>query len=516
MQDDPGVLSNPGATLQTMRNLGVDRVRLSVRWSEIAPSPNSIRPPGHFDASNPASYPARNWGVFDNVVKTAEQLGIGLDFDVLGGTPRWAEGPGEPKGAPNAVWEPNATEFGAFVKALGTRYSGTYNPASRKSDPGNSKDLPRISFWSIWNEPDYGPSLAPQGRPGDLTIPYSPLLYRELVDAGWSALHATGHGRDTFVFGELAPRGKDYWGVFSGMKPVTFIRNMYCVSAKYRPLRGTAAALRGCPTTAAGSAAFRARNPALFEAGGFSVHPYSRYFAPNVEENNDPLYTSLADIGNLTAALDRVNRVYGSGTRLPIYNTEYGYITSPPKISPDHSSKPPAYYISPTTAAVYLNQAEYISWKNPRIQSFMQYLLKDPLPRTKATDYGGYASGLETFTGQPKATYYAWRLPIYLPVTTTQVGDTLEVWGAIRPAHFAMLDNASDPEMVTIQFKPTGSTAFSTVATIPVTNANGYFDTRVAFEGSGMVRLEWTYPSDDMTLLPGTVAYSRDVQITVR
>lgn len=145
----------------------------------------------------------------------------------------------------------------------------------------------------------------------------------------------------------------------------------------------------------------------------------------------------------------------------------------------------------------------------------MQYLLQDPLPRTKATDYGGFASGLLTFAGKPKATYYAWRLPLYLPVTTTKLGGSLQVWGAIRPAHFAMTDDPSEPEVATIQFEPNGASTFSTIASVPITNTYGYFDTRVAFISSGTVRVMWTYPSDDMSLLPGTIAYSRSVQITV-
>jgi hypothetical protein len=513
--DDGGLYTNPVGTLQTLRDLGVGEVRLSVRWQQLAPRPNAARPPSGFDAANPAAYPARSWTALDRAVTDTAPTGSGIDLDTVGGAPAGARGPGQPHGDLNSSWEPIAKDYGEFVRAVATRYSGNYDPATNSLDPGNPADLPRISFWSVWNEPDYGPSLAPQGLPGDLTVPHAPEMYRQLVDAAWTALHRTGHRADTFVIGEIAPRGKNSWGVFSGMKPLTFIRNMYCVSAQYRELRGRTAALRGCPTTAAGSARFRADNPGLFAASGFSDHPYSRYFPPNVEENNDPQYTSLADIGNLTGALDHVNRVYGSSEHFPIYNTEYGYITSPPKISPDHSSKPPEYYVSPATAAAYLNQAEYMSWRNPRIQSFMQYLLQDPEPRTKATDYGGYASGLETFSGKPKATYYAWRLPLYLPVTAAKLGASLQVWGDVRPAHYALLDDPSEPESVTVEFEPTGAPSFSTIDTVPLTSPQGYFDTQVAFISSGTVRLMWTYPSDDMMLLPGTVAYSRSVQITI-
>ena len=156
--------------------------------------------------------------------------------------------------------------------------------------PGDAGDLPRVSFWSIWNEPDYGPSLAPQGVPGDLTVENSPRMYRRLLDAAWAALQASGHtpATDTILFGELAPRGAKRWGVFSGMKPLVFLRALYCVDSRYRPLRGTAARVRGCPTTAAGSRRFPAQHPALFAATGFSDHPYMRWYAPNLELDPDP------------------------------------------------------------------------------------------------------------------------------------------------------------------------------------------------------------------------------------
>src|SRR2546430_13968264 len=68
---------------------------------------------------------------------------------------------------------------------------------------------------------------------------------------------------------------------------------------------------------------FRSQNPALFQASGVSDHPYMRWYKPNHELNPDPTnhsssadYSSLGVIGNLTRALDRLQRVYGSRARL--------------------------------------------------------------------------------------------------------------------------------------------------------------------------------------------------------
>ena len=158
----------------------------------------------------------------------------------MGGAPRWARGPGRPAGNSNPNWEPSAAAFGQFVRAIATRYSGSYDPALGRTVPGGAGDLPRVGFWSIWNEPNYGPSLAPQGVPGNLGVENSPRMYRQMLDAAWAALSATGHGpaTDTILIGELAPRGANQWGVFSGMKPLVFLRALYCVSSAYRSLRG--------------------------------------------------------------------------------------------------------------------------------------------------------------------------------------------------------------------------------------------------------------------------------------
>lgn len=522
IQDDPRLDRDPAATLDRMRLLGAQALRVSVPWVAIAPNPNSKSAPRGFNATNPAAYPAVKWRLWDAIVNDAHKDGIKLDFDLLGGGPRWALGPGRPAGNSNASWEPNASDYGAFVRAVGTRYSGNYDPALKRVAPGDPNDLPRVDFWSIWNEPDYGPSLAPQGVPGNLKVENSPRMYRNLVDAAWSGLNATGHttSTDTILFGELAPRGETTFGVFSGMTPLDFLRNLYCVGSNYRELRGNAARIRGCPTTAAASRRFRAQNPALFQATGVSDHPYMRWYTPNHELNPDPVnhlstrdYTSLGVLGNLTGALDRLVGVYGSRTRFPIYDTEFGYITSPPKHSPDPKVKSTkVIYLSPATAATYMNWAEYLSWRNPRLRTFDQYLLYDIERPTSANDWGGFASGLLTWTGAQKATYYAFRLPLYLPATQARRGHSLEVWGCIRPAQFGVMDSGS-PQTGQIQFAPRGG-QYTTVQTVTVGSGQScYFDRHITFPSSGTVRLAYAYPSGTAG---GATVFSRTVSVTVR
>jgi hypothetical protein len=516
IEEGTHLLSDPQGTLATFRKLGAGIVRVIVPWSEIAPSPSSRKRPSKFDATNPAAYPAAKWSIWDTIVSDAKADGIAIDFTVAGGAPRWADGAGIPSAAannPNRAWEPSAREYGMFVHALGTRYSGRYDPTTHSVSPGSPNDLPAVKFWAIWNEPNFGEDLAPQAIKGS-TVSVAPGMYRGLVDAAWSALHATGHGNDTIVFGELAARGlsgkvthshpEGLPGDFSQTKPLQFIRTLYCVDSSFRELRGSAARALGCPSTASASQRFRSQHPGLFQASGVGDHPYPQNQPPTKESSTDPDFAAFPELPKLEAQLDRLQRTYGSGKHLTIYNDEYGYITNPPNRGK---------FVSPATAAYYINWAEYLSWRSSRIGSTMQFLLYDPSQHASLPEFGGFASGLLTYTGKQKPAYSAYRLPLYLPVTSTRRGRSLEVWGDVRPAHYAAIDTGA-AQSAKIQFQRGSRGSFTTLKTLNITDPRGYFDTHVTFPASGTVRLIWTYPTGD-ALLPAGSAYSRHVQVTV-
>lgn len=512
IQDDPAMLSQPGRTLEQFRALGATTVRVVVPWYFIAPKPAARKPPAHFKPSNPNSYPASAWAPYDRIVKDATHDRMTVDFTLSGGAPRWAEGRGiPPQGKdPYYAWKPNPTLYGDFVHAIGERYDGSFKPA------GASAPLPAVDFWAIWNEPNSGQDLAPQAIDGS-KVPTGAAMYRRLLDAAWSALHATGHGRDTIVIGGLAPTGlsgpvtskhpQGLPGNYAMTKPLVFIRELYCVDKHFRQLRGRYAKARGCPTLPVGSRLFRVRNPGLFAASGFADHPYPGGRPPVAEGRRlDPNFAEFPQLGNLAKTLDGVNRVYGSRTKFRIYNDEYGYITNPPSGSG---------FPSPNTAAYYLNWTEYLSWKNPRVASYAQYLLADSPPVAGKI---GFNSGLLNATGKPKATYAAYRLPLYLPHTSIGRGRPAEVWGDVRPANYMTLDTGQAQTAV-IQLKPQGQSQYQTVDTVRVSDRNGYFDVHVHLPSSGTVRLAYTYPQRDPLLpagVPGSTAYSRSVKVTVR
>jgi hypothetical protein len=476
IEDEGFLRADPAAALAAYSRLGVDRVRVYVRWDAIAPDPtSSVRPA--FDAADPAAYPAGSWAPYDTIVRDAAKAGIGLDLTIGAPAPDWAGTPGAPRQEANpGDWRPSAADFGAFVHALGERYGGHYMPA------GASTPLPRVDFWAIWNEPNYGPYLAPQAIDHS-TVEVAPRLYRGLLDAAWTALGVTGHRprTDTILIGETAPRGlsgPNLPGNFSGTMPLRFVRGLYCVGPDLRPLRGLAASVRGCPPDAAASARFPAEHPALFESGGFADHPYPDQLAPNVRTPLEPDYADFAALGNLERTLDRAAAVYGRHPRLPIYSTEFGYRTRPPSAS---------FGLPLAQAAAYLNQSEYLSWRDRRIRSYDQYLLNDPSPAAGSD----FVTGLRFSSGRPKPyVYAAYRMPLWLPVTRFARGTALEIWGCVRPAP-RLARSRHRTESVAIQFARPGA-RYETVRRITLSDPHGYFDTHVSFAGAGTVRLAWS------------------------
>ncbi|HET9719747.1 MAG TPA: hypothetical protein VFP55_06705 [Solirubrobacteraceae bacterium] len=499
MSDDNQLHNNPVNTLSQMRALGVTMVKVTVRWNSIAPAYTARHAPRGFKASNPGSYPSGNWSYLDTVVRTAAQDGIKVGFMVTGPAPVWAEGPGIPRGHAAKIgnWKPSAPDFGAFVRALGTRYDGHYVPS------GASAALPAVSWWSIWNEPNFGPDLAPQAIDGE-RIDSAAFMYRALLGHAWGALRASGHttSNNTILIGETAPRGRQgahFPGNFSGTLPLIFVRALYCASPSDRRLTGAAARANHCPTSAS---AFRAQNPALFGSSGFADHPYAQGTPPNLPtyacggafcvnprtHRSDPNYADFPEIPRLQSLLQRLGSVYGVHHRVPIWSTEYGFWTRPP----DRSSGA----ISPDLAAYYMNWAEYLSYRNPSILSYAQYLLVDP-------STGVFSSGLELANGRELATYAAFRMPLYMPSTSARSATSLTVWGGVRPAAYAVGLPVAD-----IQFKPASGGPWTTVRPVTVNGPRGYFNVKVPFTSSGQVRLAWS-PA------PGQTDYSRTQAIRI-
>ena len=482
-QDDQLVLYSPQPTvirtLDTLRGLGVDRLRVTVLWLALAPDPTSTTEPSGFNASDPAAYSAAAWAPYDRLTRLAAARGIGIDFNVTAPGPLWAMGRPAPAKYANH-YRPGAADFGQFVAAVGTRYSGTYRPAGTHGKP-----LPRVSYWSIWNEPNQPGWLAPQwGSVSAQRVMVSPGVYRANMDAAYASLSHTGHttSTDTILIGELAPEGSEATTSESPITPLPFLRTLYCLDSNYQPLRGVPATGADCPASGSPSA-FVSAHPALFQATGLGHHPYS-FFLPPGASMSDQNFAPLSDLPRLESTLDRIFAAYSVHRQLPLYFTEYGYETNPPN---------PYRGVSLSRQALYLDQAEYMAWKDPRVRAMAQFLLEDSapdpsFPKGSIGYWSTFQTGLEFLGGAHKPSFDAYRLPIYIPTPSFHSGASLFVWAMLRPAPNGTVQHAQ------IQWS-SGDGQYRTIASVSTSDPSGFLTATVKPPGSGALRIQWVSPT---------------------
>lgn len=467
-------------TLQTLHSLGVDVVKVSLVWQLIAPNQASNHRP-RFNASNPAAYPTDVWHRWDLIVEAAHQLGMKVYLLVVGPSPRWAVPKADRHQGPELGWAPRASEYRQFVVAAGRRYSGRF------VDPTNHQLIPRVSYWGIWNEPNEISWLTPwYQRISGHTVLTQPSIYRGLFNAAWSGLRATGHSADTIMVGETANRGL--------MDPERFVRALYCVDPSLRPLRGSAAFSLGCPTSGSRSAFARA-NPGLFRAA-YAHHPYG-FQTPPDRPASDPTYITLQNLPSFERMLNRIFSAYGRRPRggVPLYLTEWGYKTNPPN---------PYVPTSPTAQAVWINQGEYMMWREPYVHGLTQFLLVDspPIPRTRKGSrlyWSSFQTGLEYINGTPKPSFDAYQIPVWLP--KARHGGNVAVWAQLR------LADHSSTQTGEFQFKPSGSQTWQPLTSVQTNSAEGFIFTHISIPSAGTLRLTWTAPD-------GTLHSSRWVPVS--
>jgi hypothetical protein len=546
LQDDNQLVyaspTHVAEVLTRLASLGVERIRVSVIWALVAPNPHSRTQPS-FNASDPAAYPEGAWDRYDVLVTDAQALGIGVDFNVTSPEPLWAA-TAPPPNIKFKDYSPSAAEFGQFVKAVGTRYSGSYVEPATAADPPQAPPtlvgipltlppavggiplppplgptpttttttpppppLPRVGYWEIWNEPNEGGWLAPQwrrspnggARSGSVSpkgwIEAAPVIYRGLLDAAWSALAATGHSKDTILIGDTSAKGSVRHGLLPAIPPMTFLRALYCVSASLRPVTGARAAELSCPVNGDPTALGR-DHPALLYASGYAHHPYSFTLRPNVPSANRD-WATLADLPRFERTLVRIYAVYGRPMPLgvPLYLTEYGYKSNPPN---------PYVTISQGQQADYINEGEYMAWQYPYVRALAQFELVDAGPETsKAVGsvayWGTFQTGLIGLNGLEKPSYFAYRIPIWVPDART--GPHVTVWGQLRPA------NHGTVQFARIEYQPAGASAFTVIRNVQTANPQGFILAHVSLSRPGWLRLAWPDPAT------GQVDHSRFVRV---
>ncbi len=158
----PGTLSQ---RLDLLQRLGVDVVRLSIRWNVVAPT----QPKRALSANDPAY----RWGMYDSVLNGLTERRITPVVTLLD-TPGWANGDSSSNVAPRS-----ASNFADFAYAAAKRYAF-------------------VRDWTVWNEPNQ--------RLG-LSVPSPRLYVTRLLNPAYVAIHRANR-RALVAGGVTAPRGK--------------------------------------------------------------------------------------------------------------------------------------------------------------------------------------------------------------------------------------------------------------------------------------------------------------------
>jgi Cellulase (glycosyl hydrolase family 5) len=443
------------SSLDEAKALGADVIRANVIWSRYAPSPTSTKKPKGFDGRNPAAYPAGVFGMLDSFIAGAQARGMSVVLTPTGPIPAWASGC---KGSAKArsTCKPNAKLFGDFVRALGAKY-------------------PSVKAWSIWNEPNLRAWLTPQYEVSKgQAIQRSAYMYRQLARSAIAGLKASGHttATDQIWLGETAPLGDDPSGCSAQRKlrapsrcaksitktsPSTFLRGVFCLSTSGGSLRGTEGKDQHCS------------GYKRLAVNGYAHHPYTRGGSrPPLSKTNAGEIT-ISTASRLTKLLDQAGRRKRIPARLPVHYTEHGWQTNPPGV---HD----AFAVTDAQQAEYINQSDWIAYNNSRVHTVAQYKIVDD--ESIAT---GFQMGLRLFSGGArKPSYDAYKLPLWV----VGKGSNVTVYGQIRPADAGAAGN------VEVQNATSAGGAYKTVATVPVTSANGIFTTSLPNSG-GVWRLRW-------------------------
>jgi hypothetical protein len=455
-QDDRLLMTDNGAqrdaTLDELKGLGVDTIRVNAIWARIAPERDSTTKP-NFDASDPGAYPAGSWAHLDALVQGAAARGIGLYVTITGPVPAWASPCGDRR-----TCDPNVEEFRAFATAIGRRYSGSYviggspgsagvlplpktnTPADPAIDETNGvraaqagTTLPRVGRWSIWNEPNQGSWLTPQYTGSSRKPrPASARIYRGLLYAGLDGLAASGHGDDQVMIGETSPIGRTSGSLEKRNRaPLSFYRDLLCIDTRGRAISTSSLGCKGN---------FRSL------PGAVAHHPYSRGALGSPTSKGAANDVTLAQIGNLARVLDQGAKRKRLPGKTPIFLTEYGIQTKPPE----------RFGVSQGTHARYLNLADWMAYRNSRIRAVSQYELNDP------PEVDQFNTGLRFTNGEAKASLAAYRLPIWV--------SRGRVWGQVRAASGGTAE---------LQWRSSSKKGWKTYKTVKL-NSRGYFDQKVS------------------------------------
>ena len=443
LQDDGLLLYRPQpeveAAVARMRELGVDRVRITASWSSLTRAPADEAKPEGFDARDPGAYEQARWKGLDTAIRAIRGAGLTALVDIGFWAPHWAtDDPPGPRARSNI--DPQA--YADFAAAVALRYSGAFTPPPEGGAPAPEPTedasliaeliqplvpfplpdplppltdairpmqqrsvqsvqsvravgaapaapsaapaagpLPSVDRFVIWNEPNHQGLLLPQWK-GDGFTPASPAVYRAMLRAGYAAVKAVRRTASVLIGNTSSTGGERGRGPVA---PLEFLRELACVDARFKPRSG-------------GHCAGFTRLP----GDGWAHHPYSQNERPErvSDPKKEPGDLRLADTPVLARALDRLVKAgrLASANR-NIHLTEFGYETK---------GIPGRPRVNETQQARWMTWAEHIADRVPTVRSFAQFLLRDQPPapvRVSQSDkrrFGEYSTGLLHVDGSEK------------------------------------------------------------------------------------------------------------------
>ena len=297
------------------------------------------------DGADPSD-PAYNWSRYDDIVLRAADQHVQVLFTIFG-SPAWTNGGQLPTRAPH-----RAADLVDFSFAAAQRYGGEF-----MRDDGTV--LPRVRYWTAWNEPNLTIGLVPQWkRVGKHWVIQSAIDYARICNAVVDGVRGTLIPGEKIACGDTGPRGNN-------------------APLSERPTTSPIAFLRAMKR--AGAAGFDA----------YAHHPYPS--GPSETPTTRPTGSTAVTFGNLDTLVSEVTRLYG---HKEIWLDEYGYQTNPPDDD---------LGVTPAKQARFLTESVALARKNPRVTMLLWFLVRDEHRLI------GWQSGLETWDGKRKPAFAAFQ-----------------------------------------------------------------------------------------------------------
>jgi hypothetical protein len=330
IQDDALLTSQEPNAWPFASGLDPKVVRYNIGWEQVA----AKQPKAPDDPADPAY----DFSHADLMARQTAAIGARSLFTIVN-APHWANGNRAPRYGPA-----NPDDYGHFCGAVAWRYSGSYTP------PGALLPLPAVKNFTVWNEPNRGQYLLPQGA-GGLTAART---FAGLVRACTDAVHAVSP--DALVAaGPIASRGAQ-----GGASPIAFL-DAYNKAGGPRPQ-------------------------------ALAFNPYMNGLVPAYKPAETPADGAIT-LRNLDQLEGWLKKTYG-GT-VPIWFTEFAWRTAP---TPKLGNITPAEQASLLRKTVDLVRTRY-----PYAKLLVWFLVRDQSPDSY------WRSGLATFDWKQKPAYAIYR-----------------------------------------------------------------------------------------------------------